>query len=216
MSDQRAGSALPPQRKEDPALLRGEGRYVDDIQLPGMLHAAFVRSPYAHARIGRIDKRAALALPGVHAVLAYADLPESVRRQTLPLLVPHPAIRQPFMPYALAKDEACYAGEPVACVIADSRYIAEDAAQLVEVDYEPLPAVNDCRAALEADAPLAHAGGRIQRGGALSRAVSGDADRAFAGAKHVFRETHLSASRRPVLHRVPRRGRELRCSRRRR
>ena len=174
-------------RKEDPPLLRGEGRYVDDIQLPGMLHAAFVRSPYAHARVGRIDKRAALALPGVHAVLEYADLPESVRRQTLPLLVPHPAIRQPFMPYALAKDEACYAGEPVACVIADSRYIAEDAAQLVEVDYEPLAAVNDCRAALEADAPLAHAAGESNLA-ARFPVRAGDADRAFAGAKHVFRE----------------------------
>src|SRR5258706_13949942 len=86
-------------RKEDPALLRGEGRYVDDIHLPGMLHAAFVRSPYAHAKVGRIDKSAALALAGVHAVIVYADLPESVRRQTLPLLVPHPAPRDPPMPY---------------------------------------------------------------------------------------------------------------------
>src|SRR5262245_53427215 len=107
-------------RKEDPALLRGEGQFVDDIHLPGMLHAAFVRSPHAHARVRRIDKSAALALPGVHAVLTFEDLPESVRRQTLPLLVPHPAIRQARMPYALAKDEVCYAGEPVACVIAQS------------------------------------------------------------------------------------------------
>ncbi|MGH8642083.1 MAG: hypothetical protein ACRET6_10250, partial [Burkholderiales bacterium] len=72
-------------RLEDTALLRGEGRFVDDIRLPGMLHAAFVRSPHAHARIGKIDKAAALAVPGVHAVLTFADLPESVRRQTLPL-----------------------------------------------------------------------------------------------------------------------------------
>jgi len=174
-------------RKEDPPLLRGEGRYVDDIALPGMLHTAFVRSPYAHARIGRIDTTAALALPGVHAVLTYADLPESVRRQTLPLLVPHPAIRQPFMPYALVKDEACYAGEPVACVIADSRYIAEDAAQLVEVDYEPLPAVSDCRAALDAGAPRAHYGDESNTA-ARFPVRAGDADRAFATAKHVFRE----------------------------
>jgi carbon-monoxide dehydrogenase large subunit len=174
-------------RKEDPAFLRGEGRYVDDIQLPGMLHAAFVRSPYAHARVGRIDKSAACALPGVHSVLEYADLPESVRRQRLPLLVPHPAIRQPFMPYALAKDETCYAGEPVACVIADSRYIAEDAAQLVEVEYEPLAAVNDCRAALEADAPRAHAGDESNVA-ARFPVRAGDTDRAFAGARHVFRE----------------------------
>jgi carbon-monoxide dehydrogenase large subunit len=91
------------------------------------------------------------------AVFAFADLPESVRRQTLPLLMPHPAIKQPFMPYALAKDEACYVGEPVAFVVADNRYLAEDAAQLVAVDYEPLPAVGDCRAARQG-APLVHVG----------------------------------------------------------
>ena len=174
-------------RKEDPALLRGEGRYVDDIHLPGMLHAAFVRSPYAHARISGIDKTAALAVAGVHAVIVYADLPESVRSQTLPLLVPHPALKQPYMPYALVKDEACYAGEPVACVVADSRYIAEDAAQLVAVEYAPLPAVNDCRAALEENALLAHAGADSNVAARFPVKV-GDADRAFGGAAHVFRE----------------------------
>lgn len=174
-------------RKEDPAMLRGEGRYVDDIHLPGMLHAAFVRSPYPHAKIGRVDKTAALAVAGVHAVIEFADLPESVRRQTLPLLVPHPAIKQPYMPYALVKDEACYVGEPVACVVADSRYIAEDAAQLVEVEYEPLPAVNDCRSALEQNAPFAHTGADSNVA-ARFPVKAGDADRAFGSAAHVFRE----------------------------
>ena len=174
-------------RKEDPAFLRGEGQFVDDIHLPQMLHAAFVRSPYAHARVGEIDKTAALALPGVHAVITFADLPEEIRRQTLPLLVPHPAIKQPKLPYALAKDETCYAGEAVACVIADSRYIAEDAAQLVQVDYQPLPAVNDCRKALEPDAPMAHAGTESNIAARFPVKV-GDADRAFTGAAHVFRE----------------------------
>jgi carbon-monoxide dehydrogenase large subunit len=174
-------------RKEDPALLRGEGRFIDDIHLPGTLHAAFVRSQYAHAKIGRIDKSAALALPGVHAVIVFDDLPESVQRQRLPLLVPHPAIKQPRTPYALAKDEACYAGEPIACVVADSRYIAEDAAQLVEVDYDPLPAVNDCRAAIEPGSPIAHVGAESNIAARFPVKV-GDADRAFTGAKHVFRE----------------------------
>jgi hypothetical protein len=123
----------------------------------------------------------------VHAVLVFADLPESVRRQTLPLLVPNPAIKQPFMPYALAKDEACYAGEPVACVVADSRYIAEDAAQLVEVDYEPLPAVNDCRSALEDGAATAHVDSDSNVAARFPVKV-GDTDRAFGGAKHIFRE----------------------------
>jgi carbon-monoxide dehydrogenase large subunit len=177
----------PVERKEDPALLKGEGRFVDDIHLPATLHAAFVRSPYAHAKIGNIDKAAALALPGVHAVLVFADLPESVRRQTLPLLVPHPAIKQPYLPYALANGEVCYAGEPVACVIAENRYIAEDAAQLVEIDFDPLPAVNDCRAAIDADAPRAHANSDSNIAARFPVKV-GDADRAFAGAKHVFRE----------------------------
>ncbi|HKA40479.1 MAG TPA: xanthine dehydrogenase family protein molybdopterin-binding subunit [Burkholderiales bacterium] len=189
MADTRTltGFGASVKRKEDPALLRGEGRYVDDIHLPGMLHAAFVRSPHAHARVGRIDKTAALAVAGVHAVIAYADLPESVRRQTLPLLVPHPALRHPRMPHALAKDEACYAGEPVACVVADSRYIAEDAAQLVDVEYEPLPAANDCAAALAQDAPRAHAGADTNVA-ARFPVKAGDADRAFGGAAHVFRE----------------------------
>ena len=174
-------------RKEDPALLRGAGQFIDDIHLPDMLHAAFVRSPYAHARIGKIDKTAALALPGVHAVLTHADLPQAARDNTLPLLVPHPAIKLVKLPYALAKDETCYAGEPVACVVADSRYIAEDAAQLVEVDYEPLPAVNDCRAALNEGAPLAHSGAESNIAARFPLKV-GDADKAFLGAAHVFRE----------------------------
>ena len=177
----------PVKRKEDPALLRGEGRYVDDIHLSGMLHAAFVRSPHAHARVGRIDKSAALAVPGVYAVFVFADLPESVRRQTLQLLMPHPAIRQPLMPYALAKDETCYVGEPVACVVADNRYLAEDAAQRVEVDYEPLPAVGDCRAALDKDAALVHMASESNVAARFPIKV-GDTDRAFSGAAHVFRE----------------------------
>jgi len=174
-------------RKEDPALLRGEARFIDDIQLPGTLHAAFVRSPYAHARVGRIDKTAALATPGVHAVIVFEDLPDTVRERPLPLLVPHPALKQPFLPFSLVKDEACYAGEPVACVIADNRYIAEDAVQLVEVEYEPLTAVNDCRAALESSSPLVHLGSDSNIAARFPVKV-GDTDRAFVGATHVFRE----------------------------
>src|SRR5204862_8030106 len=127
-------------RKEDPDLLTGRGRYVDDIALAGMLQAVVLRSPHAHAPLRGLAKRAALALAGVHAVVTYADLPEPMQRQTVPLLVPSPAIKQVFMPYCLAKDEACFVGEPVAIVVADSRYLAEDAATVVGVDYEPLPA----------------------------------------------------------------------------
>src|ERR1700748_2937592 len=106
-------------RKEDPALLTGKGRYVDDIHLPGMLEVAILRSPHAHAGIRGIDKTGALALPGVHAVYTYADLPESMRRETGPLWFPNPEIKQVYMPYCLAKDEVCFVGEPIALVIAD-------------------------------------------------------------------------------------------------
>ncbi len=134
----------PVKRKEDPAFLRGRGRYVDDIHLPGMLEAAFVRSAFAHARIGRIDTSAALRMPGVHAVLTHADLP-AFMQAPLEMIQPNPAIEQLFMPHMLAKDEVCFAGEAIAVVIADNRYLAEDAAAAVEVEYEALPvSVADC------------------------------------------------------------------------
>ncbi len=174
-------------RKEDPILLTGRGRYVDDIALPGLLHAAVLRSPHAHARIRGIDKRAALALAGVRAVVTFADLPSSMQRQTVPLLVPSPAIKQASMPYCLAKDEACFVGEPIAIVVAESRYLAEDAAALVDVDYEPLPAVSDCVAALASGATPAHLGAPSNLAAFIPINV-GNTDAAFAQATHVFRE----------------------------
>src|SRR5262245_17217198 len=140
-------------RKEDPDLLTGRGRYVDDINLAGMLHAVVLRSPHAHAAIRAVDARPALALPGVHAVYGHTDLPESMQRQTVPLLVPSPGIKQVCMPYCLARDEVCFVGEPIAIVVAASRYLAEDAAARVDVDFEPLRAVSDCAAALAPGAP---------------------------------------------------------------
>jgi carbon-monoxide dehydrogenase large subunit len=179
------GSSI--KRKEDPQLLTGRGRYVDDIALPGMLHAAVLRSPHAHAGIRRIDKNAALALPGVHAVITFADLPPAMQRQTVPLLVPSPAIKQARMPYCLARDEACFVGEPIAIVVADSRYGAEDAAAMVEIDFEPLPAVSDCVAALASGAATAHRGAPSNLAAFIPVNV-GNADAAFAQAAHVFRE----------------------------
>src|ERR1700753_962473 len=149
-------------RKEDSALLTGKGRYVDDIHLPEMLEVAVLRSPHPHAGIRGIDKTRALALPGVHAVVTYADLPESMRRQTVPLLVPNPAIKQVYMPYCLAKDEVCFVGEPIA------------------------PAMADCAAALEKGAALSHRDASPALGnlGAHIRLNVGDVDAAFAGAAH--------------------------------
>ena len=100
-------------RKEDHRFLTGKGNYTDDINLPKQTYAYFVRSPYAHARLGKIDKRAALAVPGVHAVITFADLPEVLQRNTLPLLVPHPSIKQPRLYHMLAKDEEIRVREPL-------------------------------------------------------------------------------------------------------
>src|SRR5262249_37796623 len=144
------------QRLEDPALLTGRGRFVDDIHVPGMLHAAFLRSPRAHARIRGIGTAAARALPGVHAVYTWRDLPAGLQRRRIPPPVPNPAIRHPRTQYPLAIDEVAYVGEIVAVVVAESRHMAEDAAERIGVDYEPLPISADCRAALAAGAPTAH------------------------------------------------------------
>ena len=175
-------------RLEDIAFLRGQGRYVDDIRLPGMLHAAFVRSPHAHAAIRGIDKRAALALPGVRAVLTLADLRPYLRNERLVVGLPSPSYKQQRDRPALAGDEVVHVGEPVAIVVADDRYLAEDAAALVAVIYEPLPAVADCRAALEPGASPAHRDAPHNLLAEFSMGY-GDVDRAFAGAPHVFRES---------------------------
>jgi carbon-monoxide dehydrogenase large subunit len=130
-------------RKEDPRLLTGKGAFVDDIVLPGMLHAAFVRSPIARGRIKGIDVSAARALPGVHAVLTAADLAAVPVVMHSFFMVPTEVAATP-----LATDRVAYAGHPVAMVIADDRYLAEDAAGLVLVDYEeedPVVTLADAR-----------------------------------------------------------------------
>lgn len=174
-------------RLEDPALLVGKGRFVDDVKLPGMLHACFVRSPHAHARIRGIDTNAAKALAGVHAVFVADDLPAPMSGNRMPMLVPNPAIAAQLTQYCLAREEVCYVGQTVAVVVADSRYIAEDAAALVDVDYEPLPAASDCREAAGPDSPRAHT--ELQNNIASKfRQSYGDVDAAFASAAHIFEE----------------------------
>jgi carbon-monoxide dehydrogenase large subunit len=176
----------PVKRTEDPALLTGKGHYVDDLRLPGTLHAAFVRSIHAHARIRSIDASKARALAGMHLVLTYADLPEPAQKP-LTLLVPNPAITQLFLPMVLANTETCYVGEPIVMVVADTRHIAEDAVQLVEIDYDILPAVSDCKQAIAPEAALAHDGAPSNIAGRIPFS-HGDHDAAFANAAHVFRE----------------------------
>jgi carbon-monoxide dehydrogenase large subunit len=174
-------------RLEDPALLTGRGRFVDDVKFPGMLHACFVRSPHAHARIRGIDSSAALGLPGVSAVLTAADLPAPMDTNRMPMLVPNPAIAASLTQHCLARDEICFVGQTVAVILAESRYIAEDAVALVDVDYEVLPAASDCREAEKPDAPRAHV--TLDNNIASKfRMEYGDAAAAFASAAHVFTE----------------------------
>ena len=121
-------------RLEDPALLTGRARFVDDIRMPGLLHAAFVRSPHGHAAIQGIDAKAARALPGVHAVYSFVDFEPHLVEPRLIVGLPSKAYRQDVNRPVLAVDEVVHVGEPVAIVVAESRYIAEDAAALVAVD----------------------------------------------------------------------------------
>lgn len=175
-------------RLEDPALLTGRGRYVDDIKLPGMLHACFVRSPHAHARLGAIDTETAQQMPGVHAVLTADDLPGAMATSRMPMLVPNAAIAALRTQHCLAREEVCYVGQAFAVVFAESRYLAEDAANAVFADLDPLPAVSDCKAAVQAGSPVAHADLPDNVASTFKMAY-GDISAAFAGAAHVFKET---------------------------
>ncbi|MGE4241252.1 xanthine dehydrogenase family protein molybdopterin-binding subunit [Ramlibacter sp.] len=180
------GASVP--RVEDAPLLTGQARFVDDMAPPGLLHAAFVRSPLAHARIRGIDTSAAQSARGVVRIVTFADLPAHLQKRTMPLLVPNPAITQVQTQYTLPPEEVRYVGEPVAMVIATSRALAEDACALVDVDYEALPAVANLKQALAPDGPRAHLGSDTNVAGRTTFA-DGDVDAAFAGAAHRFRAT---------------------------
>jgi carbon-monoxide dehydrogenase large subunit len=187
MSSRNVGASV--KRLEDPSILKGRGRYVDDIVLPGMVETAFVRSGEAHARIRGIDVEDARALPGVVAVLTLADLGPEYTARRMVQANPHPLIKQNITQLPLAGSEVCYVGETIALVIAENRYIAEDAAQLVRVDYEPLPANIDVVQAARADAVRAH----VDAPDNLVARIPwkfGDPDASFAKAKHIFRETY--------------------------
>src|SRR6516162_4024887 len=174
-------------RLEDESLLRGHGRFVDDIVMPDVLHVAFVRSPHAHALIRAVEKTAALAAPGVHTVLTLDDLaPVLAKRRMLRHSNSDTPLERAW-PFALADGEVSYVGETVALVIADDRYLAEDAAALAEVDYELVPAAGDGRAAARPDAPPVR---RELKSNVITsyKVAFGDAEAAFANAAHVFHE----------------------------
>src|ERR1700723_3029395 len=181
-------------RSEDPRILTGTGRYVDDIKLPGMLHAAFVRSPVAHAHVLSVDASAARALPGVAAVLTGADLEA--------MTVPGPDALMSLMGWAgptpeftlLATDKVRLVGDPVAVVIAESRYLAEDGCELVEVEYDALPAVVNAPFALDPSSPplFVNLGDNISR--PHSRNEFGDVAGTFARADRVV-DFHIDVHR---------------------
>jgi aerobic carbon-monoxide dehydrogenase large subunit len=142
------GAALP--RKEDERLLTGRGRYIDDIEVPGALHACFVRSPHAHARIVRIEVQAALEMPGVVAVITGNDVAAwTTRHRMAPAIEGLQPVEMDTLPIAKVR----FQGDPVACVIAHDRYAAEDAAEQVAVEYEVLPAVTSMWHALDPSSP---------------------------------------------------------------
>jgi len=174
------GEPIP--RVEDDRLLRGDGAYLDDLGHDA-LAVAFVRSPHAHARVLDIDVAGALDVAGVAAIYTYEDLPGRLA-EPLPLLIPHPALTHGRTGYPLAAGEVNYVGEPVVMVVAADRYLAEDAAERVMVDYEPLPAVVGVDAARAAerlvhpDVPGNVAGHLVQE--------NGDAAAAIAAAAHTL------------------------------
>ena len=173
------------QRLEDPRLVTGTGSYVDDIRIDGTLHAAFLRSPHAHARIRAIDTAAAKEMPGVVAVYAMADLPGV--KGALPVRSDVPAGTPIRAPFPLASGAVHFVGETVAMIVATSRAAAEDATNLIDVDYDALPAVSDLASALGPDATKSHEdldGNLIIK----MKAKFGDPDQVFASAAHVFAE----------------------------
>jgi aerobic carbon-monoxide dehydrogenase large subunit len=181
-------------RSEDPRILTGAGRYVDDLKLPGMLHAAFVRSPMAHARVLSVDASDARALPGVVAVLTGADLEA--------MLVPGPDSLAALMGWTgptpeftlLATDKVRLVGDPVAVVIAESRYLAEDGCELVEVEYDDLPPVVNATFALDPSSPplFANLADNIAR--PHSRSEFGDVPGTFENADRIM-DFHIDVHR---------------------
>lgn len=172
----------PIRRVEDKPLITGKGCYVEDIQLPGMLHLAFVRSPYPHAKIVSIDTGAAKSMPGVVAVVTGADLSEALRIPAAPMV---PGMKIP--PHPLLARAAVHAvGTPVAAVVAENRALAYDAVAAIGVDYQALPAVVSAEEALKPGAPLARE--ELDSNVCyVARKTGGDVDKAFAEAEHIAR-----------------------------
>ncbi len=187
MSDQaRVGARVA--RGRDGEFLSGRAGYLDDIEIAGVEHVAFVRSPIAHGYVKYIDVRAAAAVPGVRAVLTLTDLDQVARSPRMPLIAAPGKSDNPATPFILADKEVAFVGEIIALVVAVSRYAAEDGAARVEVDYEPLPVVTDIAAAIKPESPVV----RTERTSnilATYRVEYGDAASAFSESAIVVAET---------------------------
>ena len=173
-------------RVEDHRLLTGQSTYVDDIKLPGMLHVLVLRSPHAHATIKSIDTTAATSLTGVVSVVTAPDLAEAVPNVPTRDNIDADVLKPPEHP-VLAAGKVCYVGQPVAIVVAEDLYLARDAMELIQVDYEPLPSVVDPLGAMAADAPIVH---QALGTNLVLQTVNagGDLDKAFALADHIVRQ----------------------------
>jgi aerobic carbon-monoxide dehydrogenase large subunit len=182
MTEPTGALGTPLRRLEDPRLITGQGLYVDDIRMDGMAHVAFVRSSEAHAFITSIDSSEATAMPGVIGVFTAADL-----GLTRPMTDPHPSplVGDTIQAAPLSSHEVSYAGEPIAVVVAETRYQAADAAEMVWVDYDPLPAVVSIERAVAPDAPMVHSTSTSNVLVSL-KARYGDIDAAFDEADHVI------------------------------
>ena len=183
MTRREVGRAVP--RLEDPALLTGNGRYLDDIDLPDLLHCAFLRSPVAHAKIIRADLDAARAMSGVAAVLMSRDLAPLLASRRMPLGASMTGGVNESTPFVLASQEVAYVGEPIALIVAQSRALAEDAVAAVQIEFEPLPIVADARSALEPSSPVVRT---ELKSNVMNRfnVGFGDVDEAFASAFKVL------------------------------
>lgn len=173
-------------RREDGRFLMGRARYVDDIQLPHMLHAAILRSPHAHARLLNIDASAALNIPGVVAVFTFEDIADTVEPRPIPMRRGSYSGLDRFLQYPLAREKVRYVGDPVAVAVAESRYLAEDALDAIEVQYAPLPAIVDVWQSERGDVLLYDEHGTNL---ALEYSASlGDPDQAFREADYTRKE----------------------------
>ena len=181
-------------RREDPRLVQGLSHYVDDLRMADVLQVAILRSPHAHARINGINTDAASALAGVVSVVTGADIGDSVG--SVPCAAANPTLRTPPHP-VLAQGEVRYVGEPVVAVVAEDSYTARDALDLIEVDYEPLPAVSDLEKALQPGSPLVHSQWDSNQAFTFE-CGTGDMDKARAEADVIVKQKFIHQRLAPI------------------